>query len=458
MIKYFLSQVFVFAFVLSQLEAGSWSAPVTLEGTWSVEPSIAVDSKGNAVAVWVHFEEELIWIKAATKQLGKSWSTPVTLSDAIERTNFPRMEPVVKFDQKDNAFVLWPAAIGGVTVVQGALLPKNADGWRIVNTPFSTQERYADRVHFAFDSPGSALIVCEVQKVGSSIIESARVQLNTMTWTPLTRIALPYFADDISMALDGAGIGYLLWSERRTEDSGDAPTAVVSATLPKNATKWSVPQIIHSAPVVWISDLVVDKKGNALCVWSGVDNKKTERSIGSALLLSGKATWKKMAIPGSSVAYDNWTTVCRLAQDPAGNAIALWGYEDLGIKSSRFSLQEMSWSTPQDVLTPSGEEHLHPYYTNLAFDPSGNAIFLWMTNEKNEDLHACLLPKGNTSLWSAPEVILADCDLSGRPSVAFTPDSRCLLTYWMHHPDVPSYAVQSIEGTNLFLPYKKNWK
>lgn len=200
--KHALFPLFFLAFILSQIDAGSWSSPVTLEGTWSVNPSIATDSKGTSVAVWLHFDDDaLVWVHAATKRVGKSWSSPVTLSGPFERTDIPREQPVVLFDQKDNAFAIWPESVG----IQGAILPRGKDAWTFVQTPFSTEHSYDNSVHVAFDSPGSALIVCQILQDKASVIESARVQLSTMTWTPLPPITVPYDAYQLSMAMDGSG-------------------------------------------------------------------------------------------------------------------------------------------------------------------------------------------------------------------------------------------------------------
>lgn len=201
-----------------------------------------------------------------------------------------------------------------------------------------------------------------------------------------------------------------------------------------------------------VCPLAVDREGNALCLWNERNEKRTEWNMKSALLLAGTSQWKKIPFPEIAIPDDNRRADPILASDSEGSILALWYYgnDTYLMKSSKFSMKEKSWSEPIEVM----RSNMIPYYKSLSFDPFGNALFLWMSNEKwtadeksQYALHAATLPKGNTSLWTAPEVILADTALQGAPDVAFSKDGRCQAIFWKEHPDVRSYAVQTIEGT-----------
>ncbi|MFI0434322.1 MAG: hypothetical protein ACH350_01165 [Parachlamydiaceae bacterium] len=79
-------------------------------------PDIAVDPKGNAVAVWVDFpNENQASMQAATLKAGSSiWSNPTTLA-----TSSTMISPEVVTDKQGNAVAVWVAAEG----VQTSLLP-----------------------------------------------------------------------------------------------------------------------------------------------------------------------------------------------------------------------------------------------------------------------------------------------------------------------------------------------
>ncbi len=87
-------------------DAGAWSAPVTLAdiGEPVGKPRIAIDSHGDAVAVW---EEQPInpgpqYIQATIRPAGGTWSVPVYISEGPVG-----MDPSIAMDAEGNAIVTW---------------------------------------------------------------------------------------------------------------------------------------------------------------------------------------------------------------------------------------------------------------------------------------------------------------------------------------------------------------
>jgi hypothetical protein len=85
---------------------GSWQAPLTLSETGydAGGSQIAVDSEGDAAAVWETFPPASSrTIQAAVKSHSSTWSAPVTLADIGE----PVGKPQISIDSRGDAVAVW---------------------------------------------------------------------------------------------------------------------------------------------------------------------------------------------------------------------------------------------------------------------------------------------------------------------------------------------------------------
>jgi hypothetical protein len=85
-----------------------WSKPATLSeaGQEAYEPQVAVDSAGNATAVWGYYEEYLdSFVQVAVRPPGGLWSNLAILSEAGQEVS----EPQVAVDAAGNAATVWDA-------------------------------------------------------------------------------------------------------------------------------------------------------------------------------------------------------------------------------------------------------------------------------------------------------------------------------------------------------------
>ncbi len=99
---------------------GAWSAPVnlsTVPGREISEPRVAVGREGDAVAAWVRG-----WnVKSATRPRGGTWSAPVTLSAPAHKAydqDASHLE--VAAESKGGAAAIWQRSAYGRTIVQTA--------------------------------------------------------------------------------------------------------------------------------------------------------------------------------------------------------------------------------------------------------------------------------------------------------------------------------------------------
>ena len=85
-------------------------------------PAVAVDSRGDATAVWSRYEGTQFVVQASTRPAGSAWSAPVDLA-AGRRIYHPQL--VV--DPAGNATAIWRRSELDRSVVQAATRPAGGD-------------------------------------------------------------------------------------------------------------------------------------------------------------------------------------------------------------------------------------------------------------------------------------------------------------------------------------------
>ena len=81
----------------------SWGEPGPFEGEFAKPSDIAVDSKGNAVAVWYQYDGTFYRICASRYVSGSDWGTPVYL----EANTGSASSPQVAMDSAGGATAVW---------------------------------------------------------------------------------------------------------------------------------------------------------------------------------------------------------------------------------------------------------------------------------------------------------------------------------------------------------------
>ena len=100
----------------------NYSTPVNLSavGQNAVDPQVAVDKEGNAVAVWARSNGSNTIIQASTySETTDSWSSAVDLSGVEQNAT----KPQIVVDDNQNNVAVWTRSDGPNTIVQAATLP-----------------------------------------------------------------------------------------------------------------------------------------------------------------------------------------------------------------------------------------------------------------------------------------------------------------------------------------------
>jgi hypothetical protein len=137
----------------------SWSGPTklnTVESINSSSPQVAIDSEGNAVAVW---EQEVgsvpgVWTSRSVS--GSIWQTPKRLD--IATTNNEAFEPQIALNSAGIATAVWLQFDGVKTYVQGARFSP-LSGWSQPQDVGGLSTRTARSARIGMDNSGRAIVV-----------------------------------------------------------------------------------------------------------------------------------------------------------------------------------------------------------------------------------------------------------------------------------------------------------
>jgi hypothetical protein len=143
---------------------GAWSVPTVIgeEPTASnPEPWVAVDSAGDAVAVWKKAEV----IQSAFRPAGGSWGAPIAISGEES------FVPQAAMNAAGDATVVWMAHRGGRYVVKSAFRPAGGE-WESPTLVSQPGEEGGDP-QIALDAAGDTLVAWRGEDAGTEYVRTA---------------------------------------------------------------------------------------------------------------------------------------------------------------------------------------------------------------------------------------------------------------------------------------------
>lgn len=236
------------------------TAPVDL----GADPIIGVNTEGYGLAVWSIFDGTVYHIQSAIHENHSHhhchkdrW---VMLEDIIVDGAF---ELDLAFDHAGNAVLVWEGRIGFKNVIQAATLSYGSHRW-IRTADLSPSNTQANSPTVAADRAGNAVAIWS-EGVTLHDIAAAKLPFGSTTWirTGNPTSSIPSSFPDL--AVDPQGNAVAVWI---TFALGFSTTNVEAATLAAGSLTWTDPVILASSLVITDPQVVVDKHGNALSIWS----------------------------------------------------------------------------------------------------------------------------------------------------------------------------------------------
>jgi hypothetical protein len=365
------------------------------------EATVAIDAKGNALAVWKRAEttgaSNQEAVLASYRPAGSNgWQPPVTLG------NGAYWKPEVGFDGAGNATAAWISQPGDYSsqVLMSATRSAASGKWSPAVQLSPPGEWAYGPQQLGVDSAGDAVVAMSYGEVFYRPAGGS--------WqAPTQPIRVSYWAlavaSDGSMVLAGLDVGGASMSAvngyrgtwtgpvelGRANQSYDAPAAAIAPggnAVVAWATQEHGNNIVYSAvraagawepakPVSFLDGnaydpaVGIDDRGDVLGVWDAhVDPEASFRPAGSA-------AWQRPVAVGPPVDY----ATPALAMNTTGQAVAVWtggtaAGTDFPVGAASFSTGA-GWAPAQAL----GSQGSQPIERNaaVAMDPAGDAIAVW---------------------------------------------------------------------------------
>lgn len=414
--------------------SASWSIPNYLGTFNSRDPSIAIDTWGNTFAVWTHSNDDRSSVQFSKYDMKmRSWSKPTTLSSP--NAKFAN----IAIDSQGNAMAIWISSKGFEDTVQAAYLPARGTKWRKTKpVPFDSAHQILSAPQLAFDGKGNILAVWgTMTSTGSYSLQSARLSDRVhLTWTAVTELPKT-FCKQFDLAVNKAGNALLIWL---------GLDGIRTATLAASANYWTVQQPLSTTFVAGSLQAVLDKNNNAVVAWW---EENPQSAVRAFRMLANSNQWRETPVP------DPTTYNPRLGIDGLGTVHLLChsnSASDYSLQSSTLSLQNSSWTAPLIVLPALTTSLNDSNNYELAVDKAGNAIAVWSDDINNQVLISKLPASGQN--WSEPLPIATSNFMEGLPKIALSSKGLCHVVFVYNRQMPPVYpqecALQTIFGLRLF--------
>ena len=370
-----------------------WTGEVLIEAEdagGATQPQIALDPQGNAIVVWRQSNGTRDSIMANGYVAGVAWGAPVYVeTDDAGNAAYPQVDA----DTAGNAVAVWHQSDGTRTNIWANRYAVGA-GWgpaQLVETLDLGDAEYPD---VAMDAAGNALAGW-YQFDGTRFDVWANRFVASEGWGSAERIengADNAFGPALAMDRSGNGVAvftqfdgtvFNAWANRYAVGSG-----------------WGTPVLLENQPGGPIAlDVAMDAFGNAVAVWHQFDGTRT--NIWSNRYAVG-TSWGAETVVEIDVASARNPQV---ALDADGNAMAVWSSGPVGsIWASRYAVAD----SDGDGLSDLAERHVYGTNPNDADTdrdalPDGDEIRLHGTSPVDPD-------SDNDGLRDAEEVFVTRTD------------------------------------------------
>lgn len=356
---------------------GAWSTSAPLDTQVDggvIEPQIAMDAKGNAMAVWRQYLGTAPGIYAKRYVAGSGWGDDVRIAGT---ELIAVSQPQVDLDAAGNAFAVWTqnqdkASRSGIRVwarhfdatsgAWGDAVPIESSG-ELIGEVSSTPQVSAD-------ASGTVVVVwTRLTLIENGVGSIWSNRFDGQAWG--SAVPVETQAGDAggpSIAMDGKGNALALWVQ------SDGTQYNIWANRYKSANHaWGEPVQVSSKGSAYSPQAAFDPAGNAMAVWA--QKNATHLYEESARQMdAGTGAWGAVASLGQSVGF---AQAPQIAMDASGNAIAVWVYWD-GSHNSVFSNSTSAGSWGSATPLESEPDRYHGSSgVRIAMNASGAATVVW---------------------------------------------------------------------------------
>jgi len=255
----------------SVLTSKVWQANVRVDdapgSTDAWNPSVALDSSGNAYAVWRDNRNGDWDIYFSYRPSGGSWQANVRVDDASGSSD--ASSPSISLDSSGNAYVVWGDERNGNEDIYFSYRPSGGSWQANVRVDDASGSSDASSPSIALDSSGNAYAVWRDNRNGGGSLDiyfSHRPSGGS--WQANMRVddtSGSQTADYPRIALDSSENAYVIWRDNR-----NGAYDVYFSYRPSGGS-WQTNIKVDDVPMgsgyPWYPSIAVDSSGNAYAVW-----------------------------------------------------------------------------------------------------------------------------------------------------------------------------------------------
>ena len=374
----------------------------TDETSNALEPQIAVDNNGNAMAVWNQSDgtRTSIYANRFSSATG-AWAAPVLIeNDDIGNANSQR----IAIDINGNALAVWAQATGGAPRIYANRYTAATNSWGTAQL-IQTGTADGSNPQIAVDGGGNAQVVWYQRNRPQPGIWNSRFIAATNSWTAAQLIEAASGADisDLQIAVNANGDALAMWLE--SDAFANPPSyAVVGKRFVAATVSWVFLQpVVFDKVRILSPQITLDVKGDAVAVWEQRDG--TVASIFGSRYLAATNNWSN---PVRIEAGSGNALEPQIATDANGNVLAVWSQSD-GVRNNmwanRFIAATGSWGVATQIeSSPTGIARR----PQIAIDGSGNGIAVWDRFDGTQNSIYATRFTASTNSWGSAELIETD--------------------------------------------------
>lgn len=349
---------------------GAW-APLTevWPGAYAVEPTLAGNATGDAVAAWIGDpDENSVYDVHVAERSGATGAWGGHQSFGV--ADIAQERPVVAINDRGDAIATW-VEYGESSGSKLRATKRTASGWTepvTVSSPdhfVQSGHDLAPRLVLAADGTAD-LLWASIRNDGQLTIEEIQhSHFDGTSWsTPQALVTVPVGIAGLELADDGQGglaAAWLRW---------DDPMVVQAAWRSNGA--WTIADVPADPRPTCVMPLAVSAGpgGQATVAWQSA-------ATGALSTVSGTlGSWQQartVYTPSESTAIDAITLREGFGKAP----VAVWttaNYEDWTFGALGSRLTASGWQAPTLLSTTGGREYSRP---SVAVDPTGRALAAW---------------------------------------------------------------------------------
>lgn len=360
------------------LNPRAWQTPVLLETDdrgRAYDPHIAVNASGSAVAVWhQQVGTDTVAVMANHTTAGQ-WGA----AQVIGQSNASLAQVAV--DDRGNAMAVWQQSESGNSGTKHNIwarrLSANTSQWGAPTLLESnTEPGSADYPQIAMHHSGNAMVVWQQGDGTTGQIHASHYNASTLGWGTTTQVSGPSSASDIvqaaQVAMDGDGNAVVVWSQTT---AGGTMTGILSSRYSASAGLWSMPKRIDASNAgdANVPQLAMDDGGNTTAVWLQYDGVLV--NLGANRMNASTGQWGTATLLETDNLGD--ASNAQIAMNASGDAIVVWDQSDgtlTHIFARHYSASMGKWSAATSLESDNQSNAFEP---RIAMHTNGNATAVW---------------------------------------------------------------------------------